>query len=343
MGLRSGAFLCQRVTNAVRYIANRKGLQVVNYLDDFAGAESWELADQAFEELGSLLRECGLEESPNKACRPSCRMLFLGILCDTESLTLEVSQERIKELRELLGEWQDKGFASRKEVERLVGVLQFVSACVRPGRIFMARILNMLRGMPEVGRVEVEEELRQDIKWWQAFIEQYNGISMIPEAEWSEPDALVACDACLEGAGGFYEGRYFHCRFPQFIVDQSIHINGLELLTIIVAFKVWGRLLTRKKVLMLCDNLSSVVVSQTGRAKDRVLQACLRELVYTQARWGFEVRIQHVRGEENRIPDLLSRWELGPKYREEFFARTVGQRLQETYIYEGSFHFSHDW
>ena len=53
--------------------------------------------------------------------------------------------------------------------------------------------------------------------------------------------------------------------------------------------------------------------------------------------------MQHIRGEENRLPDLLSRWDLDPKYRKEFRLRTEGQQTQETYVYEGLFNFSHNW
>ena len=47
-------------------------------------------------------------------------------------------------------------------------------------------------------------------------------------------------------------------------------------------------------------------------------------------------------GEDNKLPDRLSRWDLDPKYREEFLLCTEGQKIQETYAYEGLFNFSHN-
>ncbi len=47
MGLRSAAPICQQLTNAVTYIYNKQGWSVVNYLDDFGGAEVWEKAEEA--------------------------------------------------------------------------------------------------------------------------------------------------------------------------------------------------------------------------------------------------------------------------------------------------------
>ena len=39
MGLRSAANICQRVTNAISFIMLQVGIAILNYLDDFAGAE----------------------------------------------------------------------------------------------------------------------------------------------------------------------------------------------------------------------------------------------------------------------------------------------------------------
>ena len=57
----------------------------------------------------------------------------------------------------------------------------------------------------------------------------------------------------------------FHEEFPPFIIEQQLHINALELLTIVVALKVWGKRLRGKKALILCDNMSSCnVINQGG-------------------------------------------------------------------------------
>ena len=79
MGLRSAAHICQRVTNAVSYICSILNILVLNYLDDFAGAETRDKATKSYNELESVLLNCGLEESPEKASPPGTEMVFLGI------------------------------------------------------------------------------------------------------------------------------------------------------------------------------------------------------------------------------------------------------------------------
>ncbi|VDI35777.1 Hypothetical predicted protein [Mytilus galloprovincialis] len=68
MGLRSAAYICQRVTNAVSFILDAHyDLQIVNYLDDLAGCDVQEKAFDAYAILGEVLDNCGLEESVEKA------------------------------------------------------------------------------------------------------------------------------------------------------------------------------------------------------------------------------------------------------------------------------------
>ena len=72
MGLRSAAYICQRVTNAVSYICDfHYDLQVINYLDDFAGCNTPDKASKEYDTIGQVLKECGLEGSVEKAIPPS--------------------------------------------------------------------------------------------------------------------------------------------------------------------------------------------------------------------------------------------------------------------------------
>ena len=117
----------------------------MNYLDDLASAEKPEHAEFAYKTLQSVLRKCGIEEAKNKACPPSTIMAFIGVLFNTETMTIEVTPERLNELRLLLREWLFKEQASIKEIQSLLGKLNFVAACVKPGRIFISRMLKWLK------------------------------------------------------------------------------------------------------------------------------------------------------------------------------------------------------
>ena len=43
--------------------------------------------------------------------------------------------------------------------------------------------------------------------------------------EWLEAYQVLACDACLQGAGGVCLYAYFHCKFPKWMVSEEWHIS----------------------------------------------------------------------------------------------------------------------
>ena len=343
MGLRSAAFCCQRATNAVSHICKTKGLSIINYLDDLGSAEVQSKANEAFEKLAEILDQCGLEESVHKAHAPSTIMTFLGIQFNTVDLSLTITNDRLVEIKDILQEWEDKKYSNRQELQSLLGKLNFVASCVRPGRVFISRLLNFLRSVPESGKVLIPEEAKKDIHWWKVYLPFYNGISMMPWQDWSIPDAVFASDACLTGCGAWSGGQYFHCTFPEDILEKNLHINALELLAVIVAMKTWGEFWAGRRIQILCDNMTSVTVINKGSTRDTFLQQCLREIAYVTARFEFEIHASHIIGRENRIPDLLSRWHLNEHYRIQFLKETKDIQTSELKIPQIYFAFSQQW
>jgi hypothetical protein len=270
-------------------------------------------------------------------------MAFVGVLLDTVKLTLEVTQERLKEILDLLSVWSCKVVATRREVQSLLGKLQFVASCVRPDRVFISRILNLLRGLPDKGATVLPESVKKDVFWWYEFMPLYNGVSMMALEEWSKPDSVFSSDACLSGCGAFAEGRYFHSSFPSVVCDQELHITQLEMLTVVVATKLWCYRWRGKRIQVFCDNNSSVQVINSGRTRDAFLQSCLRELCFVAAIHEFEMRAVHIAGVDNRLCDLLSRWDNDLYYREEFNRLSCGRGWKEAIVPSDLFSFSHDW
>ena len=345
MGLRSSALCCQRTTLAIQHIYKKRGYDLVVYLDDLGSAETPQKAEDAYKCPGDVLSKSGFEEKVSKSCPPSTCMSFLGVWFDTESLTLEVTRDRLDELLRLLDQWSHRTRASRKELQSVIGKLNFVASVVRPGRVFISRLLNHLRGLPETGAHDIPSDVHKDLMWWARFLPKYNGVSMMPLQDWCQPDSIFASDACLVGCGAWVPGlnQFFHAEFPEHIRSEARHINGLELLTIIVACKVWGRFWKGMRILVQCDNEVSVVVMNCGRTKDVFLQACLRELEFIVARHKFEIRAIHIPGVSNRLPDALSRWSLSEAHQNQFWSLMGDRQVEEIYIYEGLFSFSHDW
>ena len=55
--------------------------------------------------LRKILNKCGINESVEKGCPSSTIMTFIGVLFNTEKMTIEVTTERLAEIKELLKIW----------------------------------------------------------------------------------------------------------------------------------------------------------------------------------------------------------------------------------------------
>ena len=136
-----------------------------------------------------------------------------------------------------------KRTTTKSSLQSLVGKLVFVSKCVRQSRVFIARILRLLRKVTfNHHHISLNSEYGKDIQWWCKFLRAYNGVSMTTSNNWSSSGEVFTTDACLMGCGGIYARYYFHKEFPEVISIQRLDINSLELLTIVVALKLWGHL-----------------------------------------------------------------------------------------------------
>ena len=108
MGCHSSCYIPQGITNALKFILQNDGVDCEYYLDDLSGAEVPDLANDTFEKMGNLLTILKIEEAVSKACSPNTRMIFLGIIIYTISMTLELDSSRLKESNDLLISWGNK-------------------------------------------------------------------------------------------------------------------------------------------------------------------------------------------------------------------------------------------
>ena len=90
---------------------------------------------------------------------------------------------------------------------------------------------------------------------------------------------------------------------------KNYTIVHLEILNLVVTFKLWGPYWKDKTVEIKCDNLAVVEVLKSGHARDSILAMCARNIWVLSAMFNVELVINHIPGCNNHIADLLSRWQ----------------------------------
>jgi len=201
--------------------------------------------------------------------------------------------------------------------------MSFVTACVRAARIFMSTLLNTLRVHRESPSCLLSDDNKSDLRRWCHFLPHFNGISLIKTSPWISDPLLLSTDACNTGAGGYFNGQFFHSPFPAPIFHRfGDDINTLELLSIMVALKLWGTALRGLRFILHSDNSNSVQALNSGRSRTLGMQLCLREIWFLSSLYDFEMSAVHIPGRQNSLADHLSRWHLSPDHEAQFDALT---------------------
>ena len=127
------------------------------------------------------------------------------------------------------------------------------------------------------------------------------------------PDEVLVAGSWLSGCHVCFDtqSEYIHAEFPEEIKKLSLGINALELLTVVIEAKVWGKKWCGMRVVFRCDNETSVMVLNTGRAYNSFVLECFREMGFGADKWEIAMKGVHIPGVGNRIPDALSYWEIG--------------------------------
>ena len=118
----------------------------------------------------------------------------------------------------------------------------------------------------------------------------------------------IYLDASLEGLGGCYDNHVYALCIPT--ASSNYNIAHFPVLHVVVAMKIWGHMWVNKSIQIMCDNRAVVDVLTCGRARDSIMATCARTVWPLAAMFNVNIIVSHIRGLDNSIADLLSRWHL---------------------------------
>jgi hypothetical protein len=180
-------------------------------------------AEEAYSRALKAMEEMGWTLSKGKLIRPATRVKVLAVVIDTQRLTVELPPDkRLEYLTEVRSMLRD-GRSSRRQLESLMGQLGNVSRCgARAAAAFLASgygLLAILQRMPPYARISLTEEWQDDLRWWEAALEAWDGVVLFRAiAERSDQALRVECDAADSGFGGCSAqlGVWFAAPFTQY-------------------------------------------------------------------------------------------------------------------------------
>ena len=314
-GLRSAPKIFTAIADALEWCIRRRGVNdVEHYLDDFIvfGPPASPVCQHSLDILSEECEALGVPLAVEKTCGPTTCLTFLGIEVDTMEAVLRLPAEKLERLRSYTAEWAQKRSCTKRDLESLVGFLQYCCKVVRPGRSFLRRMIALQSAVVSPHHhIRLGAEFRSDLRWWQVFATRWNGVSLLPSVQ--QPAICLVSDASGSwGCGAWCGSHWFQLQWS--LALQPLGIAAKELIPVLAAIAIWGHEWARRSVLCHCDNQAVVSVMRSRYSRDPVLMGLLRCLFFFEAYYNCTLSATYIPGPLNDRADDLSRDRL-PSFR----------------------------
>ena len=176
---------------------------------------------------------------------------------------------------------------------------------VRQGRTFLHQLYDLLHlHRAPFHLMCLNVTVKAGLAWWTCFLQDWNGSSFFPLSSpsvhaYSDASGTFGCGAVVESLG------WFQVKWPSTWTDIDISLK--ELVPVVLAAALWGRLWSKQHICFHSDNMAVVSVLTTMTAKVPLLMHLLRCLSLFSAYFSFTFSAKHIPGALNSAADALSR------------------------------------
>ena len=171
-----GTAIFERISNFICLILACHGFHVWNYIDDIYICCHVNVAQQAFDTLLNVIRSIGLPINESKAFAPTARLLIMGIVVDVSKAMLSIEPAKLDEILNLCQLSLLRQRFTKREFINLLGKLLYISRCMKGARVFLNRMLAVVRAHHNASSIYPDEGFYQDLLWFVNFVKQFNGV-----------------------------------------------------------------------------------------------------------------------------------------------------------------------
>ena len=188
MGYSSSCNIFEIFSTALEWIAMNKlnASAVIHILDDFLFiAPSKEKCQGDLNNFVTVCQRIGIPIANEKTMGPDRALQFAGITIDTELMEARLPEEKLDKCLSQLSYFCSRKSATLKELQSLIGLLNFACCVVVPGRAFLRRLIDLTRGVRKpTHHVRLTRESKYDLQVWLNFLRSYNGKSFFLGSRW---------------------------------------------------------------------------------------------------------------------------------------------------------------
>lgn len=285
----------------------RRGYKdIVVYIDDFLiVTPTYEQCNEALHVLIRLLRKLGFCISWPKVVGLTQRITFLGVVIDTVASTLSLGADKLRKLDQELNAFWARKRATKQQLQRLAGLLNWACSVMRGGKFFLRRILDSISVHKHARHeIRLSYEFKRDLAWWRTYLHSFDGVMYYDE----QAKVSVHMDACNTAAGGFWQGQWryavFQCDLP---AAANLHINYKEVVAVVEAVKCWAPSWCGRTVVIHTDSTVAKCIIDKGRSKNKLINCMLGKMFWVCAKYNCKMYAIFVSGCVNIFADTVSR------------------------------------
>ena len=313
-GLRSSGAIFTQFASLVRWIIQNQYhiSDIVNYSDDFFAVLSKELGI-ARSQLNTIIhafQDMKIPLAEDKIEGPSTSLIYLGIIINSLSMTIEIPLEKLSEATAKFYNWNNRRTCTKRQLKSLIGKLGHIGKVVRPGRMFSRRLIDLSTTVERMHHhITLNSEARADIQWWINFLPQWTATSMIPPVRAiRSTDLKLYTDASDIGFGATFGTHWIQGAWNQ--CDLALSIDYRELYAITAAAFTWGHKWKGQRIVFLTDNKPITQIWDKGTSPSIPIMSLIRPLYLFAACSGFSLSFKHIFGIHNIAADALSRFQM---------------------------------
>jgi hypothetical protein len=257
--------------------------------------------------LGPSLGLTGFVINEDKVEGPSEIITFLGVKISCVERTLALPDKKLSAVRGLLMEWSVKTKGKKKDLQSLIGSLNWCSRVVQGGRTFMCELISLLCRAKEPHHcIRITKGARSNIAWWIEALNIFHGFCPF-FVDIPLPSHVIATDACMSGGGAHFYDDWLYVHWESDFPSLSgVHINVLELEMVHQSALRWGHLWTGSHFLVRSDNAATIAAINKGSSRSDELLCIIEKLFWLSVKYNFRLSAKFIPGVENVLADRIS-------------------------------------
>jgi len=257
----------------------------------------------------SLLTRLGFTINYQKSIlTPAQRLIYLGILIDSQNMTFEIPQQKAEELVKLCNGTSLKKSISVRELSSIIGKLVATMPAISMAKIqvrYLQRVLReaLQRRFSYGSMINLDQESKLELKWWSQNLILRKGcpISVFP------PDLLIQSDAAKTGGWGAHcQGQKTGGQWtPE---ERLLHIDEQEMIAANLAIRTFAKWKKTRSIHLQVDNTSCLAyIANQGGTRSLNLLRRAKEIWNFLTERDIQISLEWLPSKLNVEADLESR------------------------------------